>query len=69
MRRWFSTKPSVDALTQEDWEKAYQINAESGVGTFSLPYLGLESEEGKKTRLIIQFPNSRVIDKQDNQDV
>lgn len=29
----------------------------------------LESEEGKKTRLIIQFPNSRVIDKQDNQDV
>ena len=51
----FSTKPSVDALTQEDWEKAHQINASSGVGTFSLPYLGLESEEGKTIYVYTRF--------------
>ncbi len=51
----FTTKPSVDVLTQEDWEKAHQINATSGVGTFSLPYLGLESEEGKTIYVYTRF--------------
>lgn len=51
----FSTKPSADLLTEEDWKKAHQINAASGVGAFTLPYLGLEGEEGKTIYVYTRF--------------
>jgi len=49
----FSTKPSVDVLTEEDWKKAHAINAfQAG---FSLDYLGLESEVGKTIYIYTRF--------------
>ena len=51
----FSTKASADELTEEDWKKAHQINAASGVAAFTLAYLGLESEEGKTIYVYTRF--------------
>lgn len=51
----FSTKSSADLLTEEDWKKAVQINAASGIGVFSLDYLGLEGKEGETIYVYTRF--------------
>jgi len=51
----FSTKATVEELTAADWKKAHQINAATGIGTFTLSYLGLEAQEGKTIYVYTRF--------------